>query len=159
MRIGHGYDAHRLAPGRDLVLGGVRIDHEYGLLGHSDADVLVHALMDALLSAAGLRDIGYYFPDTDPAYRGISSLLLLEKAYQLVRDAGYTLENADCTIIAQRPKLAAHIMDMRENIARTMGERTEDIGITATTEEHMGFTGREEGIRVHAVCLLRGRNG
>ena len=159
MRIGHGYDAHRLVPGRDLVLGGVRIDHEYGLLGHSDADALVHALMDALLSAAGLRDIGYYFPDTDPAYRGISSLLLLEKAYQLVRDAGYTLENADCTIIAQRPKLAAHITDMRENIARTMGERTEDIGITATTEEHMGFTGREEGIRVHAVCLLRGRNG
>lgn len=155
MRIGHGYDAHRLVPGRDLILGGVLIDHELGLLGHSDADVLVHALMDALLSAAGLRDIGYYFPDTDPAYQGISSLLLLEKAYGLVREAGYLLENADCTIIAQRPKLASHIMAMRENMARVMGEPVANIGLTATTEEHMGFTGREEGIRVHAVCLLR----
>ena len=131
------------------------IDHELGLLGHSDADVLVHALMDALLSAAGLRDIGYYFPDTDPAYQDISSLLLLEKAYDLVKAAGYSLENADCTIIAQRPKLASHIMAMRENMARVMGEPAANIGLTATTEERMGFTGREEGIRVHAVCLLR----
>lgn len=154
MRIGHGYDVHRLIAGRKLVLGGVEIPYILGLDGHSDADVLLHAIMDALLGAAALGDIGRLFPDTDPAYKGISSVLLLETVAARIREAGYEVGNVDATVIAQKPKLAPHIPAMREIVAKTLGVDLDQINIKATTEEHLGFSGREEGIAAHAVCLL-----
>ncbi|MBR5528321.1 MAG: 2-C-methyl-D-erythritol 2,4-cyclodiphosphate synthase [Clostridia bacterium] len=154
IRIGHGYDVHRFAEGRKLILGGVDIPYEKGLLGHSDADVLVHALMDALLGAMALGDIGKHFPDTDGAFKDIDSLILLKKVCDLMNENGYTLGNADCTVIAQAPKLSPHISAMRENIARTMGCDISQINVKATTEEKLGFTGRMEGISSHAVCII-----
>lgn len=154
MRIGHGYDVHRLVPGRKLILGGVEIPHELGLLGHSDADVLTHALIDALLGAAALGDIGQHFPDSDPAYAGADSLRLLSRVMELLRDAGWKVENVDTTILAQRPKLRPHIPAMRQNLARTMGVPEERVSIKATTEERLGFTGAEQGMAAHAVALL-----
>ena len=154
MRIGIGYDVHQLVSDRDLILGGVRIDHEKGLLGHSDADVLVHSLMDAMLGAMAEGDIGKHFPDTDQSYKGISSLLLLDRVKALMHSKGYRLVNADCVIAAQRPKLAPHIDMMRENIARVLETSPDNIGIKATTTEWLGFEGREEGISAQAVCLI-----
>lgn len=154
LRIGHGYDVHRFCDNRTLVLGGVAVPYEKGLAGHSDADVLTHALADALLGAAGLRDIGSFFPDRDPAYEGISSLILLKKAMEYVERAGFVLINADCTVVAQAPKLSSHISAMKETLAKTLGCSSDRIGVKATTEEHLGFTGRKEGIAAHAVCLL-----
>ena len=154
MRIGHGYDVHKLVEGRDLILGGVKIPYEKGLLGHSDADVLTHAIMDALLGAAGLWDIGHAFPDTDPAYKGISSLLLLERVMEMLHGKGFAVGNIDATILAQKPKLAPHIPQMRENIARIVGIDVGAVNIKATTEEGLGFTGTEQGIAAHAVVLL-----
>lgn len=154
MRIGHGYDVHRLTERRRLVLGGVEIPHTVGLLGHSDADVVTHAVMDAILGALGLWDIGHAFPDTDPAYEGISSLLLLERVMDTVKKHGYCVENIDATIIAQRPKLAPYIPQMRENLARIIGVPEQRINVKATTEEGLGFTGTEQGIAAHAVALL-----
>lgn len=154
MRIGHGYDVHRLVPDRKLILGGVEIPFEKGLLGHSDADVLTHAFMDALLGAAGLGDIGQHFPDTDPAYAGADSLKLLEQVVKLIGQKGYRLGNADCTVIAQRPKLASYLPAMKENFARICGVSPEQINLKATTEEKLGFTGSGSGISAHAVCLL-----
>ena len=159
MRIGHGYDVHRLIAGRKLVLGGVEIPYILGLDGHSDADVLLHAIMDALLGAAALGDIGRLFPDTDPAYKGISSVLLLETVAARIREAGYEVGNVDATVIAQKPKLAPHIPAMREIVAKTLGVDLDQINIKATTEEHLGFSGREEGIAAHAVCLLEKSRG
>lgn len=153
-RIGHGYDVHRLTEGRALVLGGVTVPWEKGLLGHSDADVLLHALMDALLGAAALGDIGKHFPDSDPAYEGISSLTLLEKVGDLLAEKGFVVENIDSTIIAQAPKMRPYIEAMRENIARALGLEAEFVSVKATTEEGMGFTGAGEGISAQAVCLL-----
>ena len=155
MRIGCGYDAHRLVPGRPLILGGVPIEHETGLLGHSDADVLLHAICDALLGALGEGDIGRHFPDSDPALKGISSLLLLERVVALMAGKGYRLGNLDATIIAQRPRLAPHIPAMREKIAAACGVAPERINVKATTTEKLGFEGREEGIAAQAVALLR----
>lgn len=155
MRIGHGYDVHRLSPDRRLVLGGVEIEYTLGLLGHSDADVLTHAVMDALLGAAGLWDIGHAFPDTDPAYEGISSLILLERVMDMLREKGFSVGNVDATILAQRPKLAPYIPEMRANLARVMGVGEDRVNVKATTEEGLGFTGRMEGISAHAVALLR----
>lgn len=154
MRIGHGYDVHRTKEGRALVLGGVTIECPFGLDGHSDADVLTHAVIDALLGAAALGDIGKLFPDTDPAYKGISSLLLLETAYEAVKKAGFRLSNLDATILCQRPKLAPSILKMRENLAKILGVDVGDVSVKATTEEKLGFTGSGEGIAAHAVCLL-----
>ena len=154
MRIGHGYDVHRLVQGRRLVLGGVDIPWERGLLGHSDADVLLHAVMDALLGAAGLGDIGGHFPDTDPAYAGADSLRLLEHVAGLVGEHGFSIGNVDATLLAQRPKLAPHIPRMRENLARAMGVEPAQVNVKATTEEGLGFTGSGEGMAAHAVCLL-----
>lgn len=154
MRIGHGYDVHRLTAGRKLILGGVEIAHTMGLDGHSDADVVVHAIMDALLGAAALGDIGRHFPDTDPQYKGADSLKLLARVGELLKEAGYGVGNIDATILAQRPKLAPHIPQMEENVARTLGLAKNQVNIKATTEEHLGFTGREEGIAAHAVALL-----
>ena len=154
MRIGTGYDVHRLVEARALVLGGVLIPYEKGLLGHSDADVLSHAIADAILGAAGKRDIGYHFPDSDPKYSGISSLFLLSEVEELVRNDGYTVGNIDCTIIAQSPKMSPYIVDMKENIAKALNISAEDINIKATTEEKLGFTGRKEGISAHAVCII-----
>ena len=154
LRIGHGYDVHRLVEDRDLILGGVEIPHVKGLLGHSDADVLTHAIMDALLGAAGLWDIGHAFPDTDPAYKGISSLLLLERVMEMLHGKGFAVGNIDATILAQKPKLAPHIPQMRENIARIVGIDVGAVNIKATTEEGLGFTGTEQGIAAHAVVLL-----
>ena len=154
MRVGTGYDVHRLTEGRDLIVGGVKIPYEKGLLGHSDADVLLHAVMDALLGAAALGDIGQHFPDTDPAYRGISSLLLLEKTGEMLRDKGFFVENIDATIIAQAPKMRPHIDAMRENIARTLDLDPGCVNVKATTEEGLGFTGAGEGIAAQAVCML-----
>lgn len=154
MRIGHGYDVHRLVPGRELILGGVRLDYELGLLGHSDADVLLHAVSDALLGAAGLGDIGLHFPDTDPRYRGADSLLLLKEVGEKVRQAGYRVSNIDVTMIAQRPKLRPHIPQMAENIARAVGIQVSRVNVKATTEEGLGFTGEGQGMACHAVCLL-----
>lgn len=154
MRIGMGYDVHRLVPERDLILGGVKIEYEYGLLGHSDADVLLHAVMDALLGAAALGDIGTHFPDTDERYRGISSLRLLAYVDQLLEEHGYAVNNIDATIIAQKPKMAPHILTMRENIAKTLGLDLNQVNIKATTEEGLGFTGSGEGISAQAVCML-----
>jgi len=154
IRIGHGYDVHRLAEGRKLILGGVDIPWEKGLLGHSDADVLVHSLMDAMLGALALGDIGKLFPDTDPAYRGADSLELLERVNRVVNGQDYAVSNLDCTIIAQRPKLAAYIDEMRENIARKLNIDVSRVSIKATTEEHLGFTGEGLGMAAHAVVLL-----
>lgn len=159
MRIGHGYDVHRLIAGRKLVLGGVEIPYILGLDGHSDADVLLHAIMDALLGAAALGDIGRLYPDTDPAYKGISSVLLLETVAARIREAGYEVGNVDATVIAQKPKLAPHIPAMREIVAKTLGVDLDQINIKATTEEHLGFSGREEGIAAHAVCILEKSRG
>lgn len=154
MRVGHGYDVHRLVEGRKLILGGVEITWEKGLLGHSDADVLVHAVMDALLGAAGLWDIGHAFPDNDPAYAGIDSMLLLAQVRDMLTEKGYTVGNVDATILAQRPKLAGHIPQMRRNIAQVLGVEEDCINVKATTEEGLGFTGSGEGMAAHAVALL-----
>ena len=154
MRIGHGYDVHRLVQGRRLILGGVEVPWEMGLLGHSDADVLTHAVMDALLGAAGLGDIGRLFPDTDPAYAGADSLVLLDAVMERLRAAGYRVGNVDATVLAQRPKLAPHIPAMRDNLARRMGVTPDRVNVKATTEEKLGFTGAGEGMAAHAVCLL-----
>ena len=154
MRIGHGYDVHRLVEGRKLILGGVEIPWEKGLDGHSDADVLLHAVMDAILGASALGDIGKHFPDTDATYKGINSMLLLKHVKRIVAQKGYVLSNLDATIIAQRPKLAPYISLMRDRIADCLGVDPDQINIKATTEEHLGFTGRGEGISAHAVCLL-----
>ena len=154
MRIGHGYDVHKLVEGRDLILGGVKIDYELGLLGHSDADVLLHAVSDALLGAAGLRDIGYHFPDTDPKYKGADSRMLLREVRQKVTDAGYRISNVDVTMIAQKPKLKPHIEQMMANIASDLQIDVSRVNVKATTEEKLGFTGSGEGMSCHAVCLL-----
>ena len=154
MRIGHGYDVHRLVEGRDLILGGVKIPYEKGLDGHSDADVLLHAVMDALLGAAGLRDIGYHFPDTDMRYKGADSRMLLRTVRDKVTQAGYRISNVDVTMIAQQPKLKPHIPQMMENIAADLQIGADRVNVKATTEEHLGFTGALEGLRCHAVCLL-----
>ncbi len=154
MRIGHGYDVHRLVEGRELILGGVKIDYELGLLGHSDADVLLHAVADALLGAAGLGDIGRHFPDTDPAYKGADSMALLRTAALRVKEAGYRVSNIDVTMIAQRPKLAPHIPQMVLNIAEAVDIDPSRVNVKATTEEKLGFTGTGEGMSCHAVCLL-----
>ena len=154
MRIGHGYDVHKLVEGRDLILGGVKIEHTLGLLGHSDADVLLHAVSDALLGAAGLGDIGKHFPDTDPQYKGADSLKLLTIVAQRVREAGCRVSNIDVTMIAQRPKLRPHIEHMEKNIASAVGIDVSRVNVKATTEEKLGFTGTEEGMACHAVCLL-----
>ena len=154
MRIGHGYDVHRLTEGRALILGGVDIPYEKGLLGHSDADVLTHAVMDALLGAAGLWDIGHAFPDTDPAYKGADSLVLLDQVMEMLHAKGFRVGNVDATILAQRPKLAPHIPQMRENLARRMGISPDRVNVKATTEEGLGFTGSGEGMAAHAVALL-----
>ena len=154
VRIGHGYDVHRLTGGRKLILGGVDIPWELGLLGHSDADVLTHAVMDALLGAAGLGDIGKHFPDTDPAYAGADSLALLDHVVELLAGRGWQVGNVDATVLAQRPKLAPHIGAMRDNLAARMKVEPEQVNVKATTEEKLGFTGAEEGIAAHAVALL-----
>ena len=154
MRIGHGYDVHRLVEERKLILGGVDIPYEKGLLGHSDADVLTHAVMDALLGAAGLGDIGKHFPDTDPTYKGADSLKLLDHVMEVLRENGWQVGNVDATVIAQRPKLASFIPQMRDNLAVRMGIAPEQVNVKATTEEKLGFTGSGEGIAAHAVCLL-----
>lgn len=154
MRIGHGYDVHRLTSGRKLILGGVEIPHDLGLDGHSDADVLIHAIMDALLGAAALGDIGKLFPDTDNAYLGIDSMILLEKVSETIYRAGYSISNIDATVLAQKPKLAPYIMQMRRNIAGALTLRDDQVSVKATTEERLGFTGAEQGIAAHAVCLI-----
>lgn len=155
MRIGMGYDVHRLAENRKMIIGGVEIPYEKGLLGHSDADVLLHAIMDALLGAAALGDIGKHFPDTDPAYEGISSMKLLEKVGQLLEDNRYVIENIDATIIAQKPKMRPYIDTMRENIAGALGIELFQVNVKATTEEGLGFTGAMEGISSQAICMLQ----
>ena len=154
MRIGHGYDVHRLVEGRKLILGGVELDFALGLLGHSDADVLLHAVSDALLGAAGLGDIGRHFPDTDPQYKGADSLELLRIVGQKVAAAGYRISNVDVTVLAQKPKLKDHIRKMEENIAAALGIAADRVNVKATTEAGLGFTGAMEGIACHAVCLL-----
>ncbi len=154
MRIGHGYDVHALAEKRKLIIGGVDIPHAKGLEGHSDADVLLHAICDALLGAAALGDIGKHFPDTDGAYKGISSLVLLERVGTVLKANGYKVSNVDSTVIAQKPKLAPYIEEMRGNIASALKIDVDAVSVKATTEEHLGFSGREEGIAAHAVCLI-----
>ena len=154
MRIGHGYDVHKLVECRDLILGGVKIPHHLGLLGHSDADVLLHALMDALLGAAGLRDIGYHFPDTDAKYKGADSRVLLRTVKKLLDEKGYRISNVDATLLAQKPKLKPYIPQMMENIATDLEIDISRVNVKATTEEGLGFTGTEQGMACHAVCLL-----
>lgn len=154
IRIGHGYDVHRLVSGRELILGGVHIPYERGLLGHSDADVLLHAISDALLGACALGDIGAHFPDSDERYRGADSLVLLSRTGEIIGEGGYSVGNIDATVIAQAPKLAPHIHTMRENIARALGIDIECVSVKATTEEGLGFTGDGSGIAAHAVCLV-----
>ena len=154
MRIGHGYDVHRLVEGRDLILGGVKIDYEKGLLGHSDADVLLHAVSDALLGAAGLGAIGRHFPDTDPKYKGADSLELLREVGRKISEKGFRVGNIDVTMIAQKPKLKDFIPQMQENIAAAVGVAPDRVNVKATTEEKLGFTGTGEGMSCHAVCLL-----
>lgn len=154
MRIGHGYDVHKLVPDRRLILGGVEIPHTVGLLGHSDADVLTHALMDALLGAAAMGDIGHLFPDNDPAYSGADSIVLLREVMKRLQGAGWKLGNADITVLAQAPKLAPHIEQMRQNLARAMDCDITQVSVKATTEEGLGFTGAKEGIAAHAVVLI-----
>ena len=158
MRIGHGYDVHRLVQGRDLILGGEKIPHSLGLDGHSDADVLLHAVMDALLGAAALRDIGYHFPDTDMRYKGADSRVLLREVCRKIFDAGYRVGNVDVTVIAQKPKLKDYIPKMMENIAQDLQVSLNRINVKATTEERLGFTGAEQGIACHVVCLLEDNN-
>ena len=154
MRIGHGYDVHRLAENRKLIIGGVNIPYEKGLLGHSDADVLLHAVCDSLFGAAALGDIGKHFPDSDDKYKGIDSMVLLKKTAELLKDAGYKTENVDATVIAQSPKLSDYIDEMRENIAKVLEISKDFVNVKATTEERLGFTGSLEGIAAHAVCLI-----
>ncbi len=154
IRIGHGYDVHKLVEGRKLIVGGVEIPHEKGLLGHSDADVLLHAVSDALLGAAALGDIGCLFPDNDPKFEGADSLLLLKEVVSVLSKSGYKVGNIDCTLIAQRPKMRPHIDEMRKNIADACGVDINFVSVKATTEEKLGFTGREEGISAHAVCII-----
>ena len=154
MKIGHGYDVHRLVEGRELIVGGVHIPYEKGLLGHSDADVLLHAVSDALLGAAAMGDIGGMFPDNDPEYLGADSLVLLRQVFQRLRDNGYSVINVDCTVIAQKPKMKPYIPEMRMNIAAALSTDADNISVKATTEEEMGFTGRGEGISAHCVCLI-----
>ena len=154
MRIGHGYDVHRLVEGRKLIIGGVDVPHEKGLLGHSDADVLTHAVMDALLGAAALGDIGKLFPDTDEAYEGADSLKLCQKVAEVLRQNGYKIVNVDSTVIAQAPKLAPHVENMRKNIAEALGVEISAISVKATTEEGLGFSGEKLGIAAHSVCLI-----
>lgn len=158
MRIGHGYDVHRLVEGRRLILAGVEIPYERGLLGHSDADVLTHAVMDALLGACALGDIGHLFPDSDPAYAGADSLKLLDAVTALLKEKGFTPGNVDVTVIAQAPKLAPHIPEMRKNLSVRLGIPLDRVSVKATTEEHLGFTGAGEGIAAHAVCLVEETN-
>ena len=154
MRIGHGYDVHKLVEDRELIVGGVHITYEKGLLGHSDADVLLHAVSDALLGAAAMGDIGGMFPDNDPEYLGADSLVLLRQVFQSLRDNGYSVINVDCTVIAQKPKMKPYIPEMRMNIAAALSTDVDNISVKATTEEEMGFTGRGEGISAHCVCLI-----
>ena len=154
MRVGMGYDVHKLVEGRDLILGGIKIPHTLGLLGHSDADVLLHAIMDALLGAAALGDIGKHFPDTDPAYKGISSIKLLEHVGKLLEENGYVISNIDATVIAQKPKLRPYIEEMEQNIADTLKIAKDQVNVKATTEEGLGFTGRQEGISSQAICMF-----
>ena len=154
MRIGHGYDVHRLVEGRKLILGGVEISYDKGLLGHSDADVLLHAIADSLLGAAALGDIGKHFPDNDEKYKGADSLVLISKAADILKKSGYVVNNVDSTVIAQAPKLAPHIEKMRQNIAGALGVDVSCVSVKATTEERLGFTGSGEGIAAHAVCLI-----
>ena len=154
MRIGHGYDAHRFCENKPLVIGGVKIEYELGLLAHSDGDVLAHAVADALLGAAGERDIGYFFPDTDDRYENADSLKLLSEVGETVLKKGYKIEYIDCTVVAQKPKMAAYIYEMREKLSAALSLSAERVNVKATTEEKMGFTGRGEGIAAHAVCLL-----
>lgn len=154
MRVGLGYDVHKLVEGRKLIIGGVNVPHETGLLGHSDADVLVHAVMDSILGALALGDIGKHFPDTDERYKGADSIKLLEFVYNLIREKGYVIGNIDCTIIAQSPKMAPHIPDMRANIASALNTNIENINVKATTEEGLGFTGTKQGISSQSICLL-----
>ena len=153
-RVGHGYDVHKLVKERKLIIGGVEIEHELGLLGHSDADVLLHAIMDSLIGAMGLGDIGKHFPDIDEKYRGISSISLLSYVYGLLKENGYSVVNIDATVIAQRPKLSPYIEKMRSNIAFTLNIPIESVNVKATTEERLGFTGNEEGISAHSVALI-----
>ena len=153
-RIGHGYDVHRFAPDRKLILGGVRLEYEFGLLGHSDADVLIHAVCDALLGAAAMGDIGRHFPDSDDRYKGIDSMLLLSNVIELLSDKGYRVENIDCTVIAQKPKIGKYTTLMAQNIADVCKIDAENVNVKATTEEGLGFTGALEGISAHAVCLI-----
>ncbi len=155
MRIGHGYDVHRLREGRKLILGGVEIPYEKGLDGHSDADVLIHAVMDALLGAAALGDIGIHFPNTDETYRDIDSMVLLDRVLQLIQNKNYDISNLDITVIAQQPKLAAFLPAIKDRLATRLHIEPDQVNIKATTEEHLGFTGRSEGISCHAVCLLK----
>ncbi|WP_294835595.1 2-C-methyl-D-erythritol 2,4-cyclodiphosphate synthase [uncultured Eubacterium sp.] len=157
MRIGHGYDVHKLVEGRKLIVGGVEIPFELGLLGHSDADVLLHVISDAILGAAALGDIGGMFPDTDEKWKGADSLVLLEAVVKRVKDEGYVIENIDSTLIAQQPKMKPHILSMRENIAKACGVDVSQVSVKATTEEQLGFTGRKEGISAHAVVLLNNK--
>ena len=154
IRVGFGYDVHQLVEGRDLWLGGIKIEHTLGLLGHSDADVLIHALCDALLGAANLRDIGYHFPDTDPKYKNVDSKLLLADTMKLIRNKGYEFGNADITVAAERPKLNPHIEEMKTCLAKVMGVEADDVSIKATTTEKLGFTGRQEGIAAYATVLI-----
>ncbi|MCD7776015.1 MAG: 2-C-methyl-D-erythritol 2,4-cyclodiphosphate synthase [Firmicutes bacterium] len=154
LRIGHGYDVHRFKAGRPLIIGGVHIPSEYGLDGHSDADVLLHALTDALLGAAGMRDIGYYFPDSDDKYKNADSGELLKTALSMINEAGFAIVSADCTIVAQMPKFSPHIDEIRASISSLLSSDTERINVKATTEEGLGFTGAREGMAAHAVCLL-----
>lgn len=154
IRVGHGYDVHRLAAGRKLILGGVEIPYEYGLDGHSDADVLLHAICDALLGAAALRDIGYHFPDDDDTYKGISSIILLQRVNDMLQTQGYSIVNIDATVIAQKPKLSPYIAEMIKNISNALSLDISSVNVKATTEEHLGFTGRCEGISAHAVCII-----
>lgn len=157
LRIGHGYDAHRLTENRDLIVGGVNIPYERGLLGHSDADVLTHAIMDSIIGALALGDIGTLFPDSDPAYQDADSIKLLEQVCTLMKNSGWKMGNLDATVIAQAPKLKPYIPQMRERIAQTCACTLDNVNIKATTEEHMGFTGSKEGMSAHAVCLLKPR--
>lgn len=153
-RIGHGYDVHRLVEGRDLILGGVNIPFELGLDGHSDADVLVHAVMDSLLGAAALGDIGGLFPDTDPAYKGADSMKLLEQVVAVLKEKGYTIGNIDATLIAQKPKIKPYLLEMRQNIAKVCSIDVDAVNVKATTEEKLGFTGNMQGMSAHAVCII-----
>lgn len=154
MRVGMGYDVHKLVENRKLILGGVEVEHEKGLLGHSDADVLLHAIMDSILGALALGDIGKHFPDTDEKYKGADSMKLLEQVYNLIKEKGYAIGNLDATIIAQAPKMAPHIQKMRENIARVLNTDINNVNVKATTEEGLGFTGNKEGISSQSICLL-----